>query len=99
MRVEELYPFPEKQLRTVIDRFEKADEYSWLQEEPQNMGAWTYMQPRLRALLGDAATLGYTGRPERASPAEGFATDHETEQARIVTEAATVDSPRKAKRR
>ena len=87
VRVEELYPFPEKQLRTVIDRFGKADEYVWLQEEPQNMGAWTYMQPRLQAMLGDAATLGYTGRPERASPAEGFATDHETEQARIVTEA------------
>ncbi|HEX6065782.1 MAG TPA: 2-oxoglutarate dehydrogenase E1 component, partial [Longimicrobiales bacterium] len=87
VRVEEPYPFPEKQLRTVVDRFEKADEYIWLQEEPQNMGAWTYMQPRLRALLGDAATLGYTGRPERASPAEGFATDHEIEQARIVTEA------------
>jgi 2-oxoglutarate dehydrogenase E1 component len=87
VRVEELYPFPESQLRAVIDRFDKAEEFVWLQEEPQNMGAWGYIQPRLRALLGDAGTLEYIGRPERASPAEGFATDHEDEQARIVTEA------------
>jgi 2-oxoglutarate dehydrogenase E1 component len=92
VRVEELYPFPEQHLRDVIDRFGKAEEYVWLQEEPQNMGAWTYMQPRLRALLGDDVELGYTGRPERASPAEGYASDHEAEQARIVAEAAAVST-------
>ena len=97
-RVEELYPFPEKQLRAVIDRFENADEFFWLQEEPRNMGAWTYVQPRLRALLGDAGTLGYIGRPERASPAEGFATDHEEEQARIVGEAAVRQKGQRVKR-
>ena len=95
VRVEELYPFPEQQLRALIDRFDKAEEYIWMQEEPQNMGAWPYMQPRLRAMLGDAAPLGYVGRPERASPAEGFATDHEIEQARIVTEAASLTGGRK----
>jgi len=59
------------------------------------MGAWTYMQPRLRALLGE--DVAYVGRPERASPAEGYATDHETEQARIVTEAATLSAGRKSR--
>ncbi len=92
VRVEELYPFPEQHLRDVIDRFGKAEEYLWLQEEPQNMGAWTYMQPRLRALLGDGIELGYVGRPERASPAEGYASDHETEQARIVSEAVSMSA-------
>jgi 2-oxoglutarate dehydrogenase E1 component len=95
VRVEELYPFPDTLLRAAIDRFGKADEFVWLQEEPQNMGAWTYMQPRLRALLGE--DVGYAGRPERASPAEGYATDHEIEQARIVAEAATLSAGRKAR--
>ncbi len=97
VRVEELYPLPEKLLRAAIDQFEQADDFVWLQEEPQNMGAWTYMQPRLQGLLGERATLGYVGRPERASPAEGFASDHETEQSRIVTEAVTLSAVRKSR--
>ena len=98
IRVEELYPFPEKQLRKALDRFNHAEEFVWLQEEPQNMGAWTYIRPRIDELLDDAK-LGYAGRPERASPAEGYASDHETEQARIVTEAAAVGSGKKSKSR
>ena len=95
VRVEEMYPFPDTLLREAFDRFKKADEFFWLQEEPSNMGAWTYMQPRLRALIGE--DVGYIGRPERASPAEGYATDHETEQARIVTEAGTFSAGRKSR--
>ena len=53
------------------------------------------MQPRLRALIGE--DVGYIGRPERASPAEGYATDHEMEQARIVTEAGTFSAGRKSR--
>ncbi|MFY7948982.1 MAG: hypothetical protein ACOVRP_07200, partial [Gemmatimonas sp.] len=54
------------------------------QEEPKNQGAWTYVQPRLRASAGAALGVRYVGRPERASPAEGFADAHQAEQARIV---------------
>jgi 2-oxoglutarate dehydrogenase E1 component len=97
VRVEELYPFPEERLRAVVDRFDSADEFIWVQEEPQNMGAWTYMEPRLRALLDGPAMLGYVGRPERASPAEGYASDHETEQARIVSEAIALGASRKSR--
>lgn len=97
-RVEQLYPFPEQELRDAFASFGKLEEVVWLQEEPQNMGAWTYMQPRLRSVLGDGGTLGYAGRPMRASPAEGYATDHEVEQGRIVAEAIGGSSKKKAKR-
>lgn len=86
-RVEQLYPLPEQQLVKAIGSHDRLEEVVWLQEEPQNMGGWRYMEPRLRAIVGERAILGYAGRPERASPAEGFATDHEVEQARIVAEA------------
>jgi 2-oxoglutarate dehydrogenase E1 component len=97
VRVEEMYPLPDTQLRTAIERFDQAEEFFWLQEEPQNMGGWTFMQPRLQMLLGDEATIGYIGRPERASPAEGYASDHESEQSRIVTEAVSFSAGRKSR--
>jgi 2-oxoglutarate dehydrogenase E1 component len=98
IRVEELYPFPADHLREAFERFGNAEDFVWLQEEPQNMGSWSYIAPRIQSLLDDA-TLTYVGRPERASPAEGYASDHETEQARIVAEAATVSSGKKSKSR
>ena len=61
-----------------------VEEVVWAQEEPKNQGAWTYVQPRLRASAGAAVGVRYVGRPERASPAEGFADAHQAEQARIV---------------
>ena len=63
-------------------------EVIWVQEEPRNMGAWSFAQPRLRALLGELP-LRYEGRPERASPAEGYAHRHAAEQLRIVRAALT----------
>jgi 2-oxoglutarate dehydrogenase E1 component len=86
-RVEQLYPFPDAALRGVIEGYPHLREVIWLQEEPQNMGAWSYMEPRLRNLLGDAPRLGYIGRPERASPAEGSPLRHRAEQGHIVAEA------------
>jgi 2-oxoglutarate dehydrogenase E1 component len=62
-------------------------EVVWAQEEPRNMGAWSYMEPRLRELLPGGVTLRYVGRPERASPAEGYPAAHAAEQQRIVEEA------------
>lgn len=86
VRVEELYPFPESELAAALARYPNAQDFVWLQEEPKNMGAWFYIQPRLQPLLG-GRELRYIGRPERASPAEGSAERHEQEQARIVAEA------------
>ncbi|WIG57942.1 MAG: 2-oxoglutarate dehydrogenase E1 component [Ktedonobacterales bacterium] len=89
-RVELLYPFPERELREVMARYPKLREVVWMQEEPRNMGAWTYIAPRLREILPDGLALRYVGRPERASTAEGLAEAHAAEQARIL-EAAVAD--------
>jgi 2-oxoglutarate dehydrogenase E1 component len=88
LRVELLYPFPEEDLRAALARYPQLAEVVWLQEEPQNMGAWNYIAPRLRATLDPAVSLTYVGRGESASPAEGIYTAHAAEQARILREAA-----------
>jgi 2-oxoglutarate decarboxylase len=87
VRIEGLYSFPEDALRVVLGRYPKAREVVWTQEEPRNMGAWAYIAPRLQALLPEDVTLSYAGRPDRASPAEGYPAAHASEQARIVGEA------------
>jgi 2-oxoglutarate dehydrogenase E1 component len=86
VRIEQLYPFPEQAVRAILDRYDRATELAWVQEEPANMGAWDYMRPRLEALVRDRLSLGYVGRPERASPAEGYKNAHDIQQARIVRE-------------
>jgi 2-oxoglutarate dehydrogenase E1 component len=95
-RVEQLAPFQQTALRQTLSRYPNLAEVVWLQEEPQNMGAWTFIEPRLRKLvaelLGDADKLSYIGRPERASPAEGSADLHALNQGKIVA-AAFADAP------
>jgi 2-oxoglutarate dehydrogenase E1 component len=90
VRVELLYPWPEAEIQAVLQKYNGA-EIVWAQEEPHNMGAWSFVEPRLRQL---GVEPRYAGRPERASPAEGYAEMHENEQRRIVSEAITVESAR-----
>ncbi len=91
-RVELLYPFPEREIRQVIESYPALAEVVWVQEEPKNMGAWTFVEPRLRELLPPGLPLSYIGRPERAATAEGQADVHTHEQAKIV-EAAYAGEP------
>jgi multifunctional 2-oxoglutarate metabolism enzyme len=84
VRVEELYPFPEASLRGVLATHSGA-RLTWVQEEPRNMGAWSFMQDRLRRSFGIEA--GYVGRPESAATATGYLDVHAREQARVVQEA------------
>jgi len=84
VRVEELYPFPEKELKAELDRYEGA-EVVWIQEEPENMGAWWYMERQLRSRLGVEPTV--VAREESASPATGSQTVHRNEQELLTTEA------------
>ena len=86
VRVEELYPWPHEEIARIIDRYGGIEEVVWAQEEPRNMGAWSFVWPRLRASTGNAIPIRYIGRPERASPAEGYHTAHAEQQARIVAE-------------
>ena len=86
VRIEQLYSFPENSIRRVLEGYPGVREVVWAQEEPRNMGAWSFLEGRLEALL-DGVTLRYAGRPERASPAEGYPSAHGTAQARLVTDA------------
>jgi 2-oxoglutarate dehydrogenase E1 component len=86
-RVEELYSFPAEELRALLGGYPSLREVVWLQEEPHNMGAWSYVEPRLRELLDPAIPLAYVGRAASASPAEGSLVQHTLEQARIIAEA------------
>jgi 2-oxoglutarate dehydrogenase E1 component len=90
VRVEELYPWPHAIISNILERYTAIDDVVWAQEEPRNMGAWSFVAPRLRAAVGNALPIRYVGRPERASPAEGYASSHAEQQARIVTDALTV---------
>jgi 2-oxoglutarate dehydrogenase E1 component len=91
VRVEQLAPFQNTAIRNILAAYPNAQEIVWLQEEPKNMGAWTFMEPRLRELTGGEIPIRYLGRPDRASPAEGSLYIHNDEQARIVA-AAFADS-------
>ena len=83
-RVELLYPFPEGQILALIARYPNLREVVWTQEEPRNMGARAHMFPRLMQILSGDVHFGYIGRPERASPGEGYPAAHAAEQSRIV---------------
>ncbi len=83
-RVELLYPFPEQSIRELMARYPHLHEVVWVQEEPRNMGARAHMFPRLMQIMPDEIHFGYIGRPERASPGEGYPAAHIAEQSRIV---------------
>ena len=89
VRVDELYPWPGEALAAVVDAYPNLEDVVWAQEEPKNMGAWTYVAPQLRVATGNMLTIRYVGRPERASPAEGYKEAHDVEQKRIVQDALT----------
>ena len=86
-RVELLYPFPEGQILALMGRYPKLQEVVWVQEEPRNMGPRAHMFPRLMQIMPNGIGFGYIGRPERASPGEGYPAAHIAEQSRIVTTA------------
>ena len=85
-RMEQLYSFPWTEMRELLAGYPGLEELVWVQEEPRNMGAWSYVEPKLRELAPDGVRVSYVGRPERASPAEGYPAAHAAEQSRIVQE-------------
>jgi 2-oxoglutarate dehydrogenase E1 component len=101
IRLEQLAPFPAKSLAEELEKYPKA-EVVWCQEEPRNMGAWTFVAPRIEALLADlkaGARPAYVGRAEAASPATGLHKTHEREQAALVDQALGVHRRRRGEKR
>ncbi len=86
-RVEQLYPFPDARLKQVMQGFPKLQEVVWVQEEPENMGAWEYARPFLSELVRNRWSLRYIGRSRSSSPSEGSAVRHLHNQAAIVQQA------------
>ncbi len=88
VRVEQLYPFPRVQLAPFLSGMPKLSKVIWAQEEPKNMGAWTFLEPRLRGLADELGRkkleIQYVGRLDKASPAVGSAKLHDKEQGEIL---------------
>ncbi len=83
VRLEQFYPFPAEGLREIFATYPNATQVFWTQEEPQNMGGWTFVEPRLQEIKGDLS-LRYVGRTASASPATGSYAIHELEQRKLV---------------
>lgn len=92
IRVEQLNPYPREALAAELSRYKKAKDIVWCQEEPENQGAWRFMQPLLQAELRDGLSLSYAGRPAYAAPAEGSLIKHQAGQAALVAEALGAES-------
>jgi 2-oxoglutarate dehydrogenase E1 component len=89
VRIEQLYPFPQKEISNVLSRYGRATEVAWVQEEPKNRGAWMFMDARLREMVPHGV-LTYYGREESASPATGNMKLHVIEEREIVANALEV---------
>jgi 2-oxoglutarate dehydrogenase E1 component len=84
VRVEQLYPFPEDLIREVIARYSNVREVCWVQEEPENMGAWEFARPLLETIIDGRWPLRYIGRSRNSSPSEGSSSWHAANQRAIV---------------
>ena len=84
VRIEQLYPYPQKELKKILAEYKQLKEMFWVQEEPQNMGAWTFIRSRMRRMLPKGVKLKYIGREAAASPAHGYLSIHLGEQKEII---------------
>jgi 2-oxoglutarate dehydrogenase E1 component len=87
VRVEQLYPFPHKAFASEMKRFSNATEVVWCQDEPQNQGAWFFVQHYIHENMLEGQKLGYAGRPASASPAVGYAHLHQEQQKALLDQA------------
>ena len=87
VRIEQLYPFPEKQIRNIIDKYKKAGEYRWVQAEPKNQGTWLFCEDLFNELIANEQRIKFVGRKSFPSPAAGHMKVHTAEQKKLVEEA------------
>jgi 2-oxoglutarate dehydrogenase E1 component len=95
VRVEQLYPYPRREIQAIFAKYRQAREICWVQEEPRNRGAWRFMEDRLGDMLPDPAVLTYYGRDEAASPATGSFKTHESEEQEILSHALELPANKK----
>ena len=81
--LEQMYPFPEDEMRATLARYSQATQFVWVQEEPANMGALSFVVPRLKRIVG--SKLRTIKRAANATPATGSAKAHELEQKTLIT--------------
>ncbi|MFC0116832.1 2-oxoglutarate dehydrogenase E1 component [Pseudoalteromonas xiamenensis] len=91
VRVEQLYPFPHKEMDEIMARYQHVRDFVWCQEEPQNQGAWYCSQHHFWDAIPKGATLKYAGRKASAAPACGYLSTHNKEQAALVADALTIE--------
>ena len=84
IRVEQLYPFPHKAFAAEVKRYPNASDMVWCQDEPQNQGAWFFVQHYIHENMRDGQRLGYAGRAASASPAVGYAHLHQEQQKALI---------------
>jgi 2-oxoglutarate dehydrogenase E1 component len=84
VRIEQLYPFPHKAFATELKKYPNATEVVWCQDEPQNQGAWFFVQHYIHENMLDGQKLGYSGRAASASPAVGYSHLHQEQQKALV---------------
>ena len=87
LRVEQLYPFPHKAFAAELKKYPNAMDVVWCQDEPQNQGAWFFVQHYIHENMLDGQKLGYAGRPASASPAVGYAHLHQEQQKALLDQA------------
>jgi len=94
IRLEQLYPFEKGLVTTIVSKYAKASSFVWCQEEPQNMGCWNFIRPRMESVLHEAGikeSIGFIGRLEAASPAVGYLYAHNKQQEILVNEALRIN--------
>jgi 2-oxoglutarate dehydrogenase E1 component len=89
VRVEQLVPFPKKELQQILGKYNSLEEVCWVQEEPENMGAWSFVQNQLKDLLPEGLPLHYIGRSASSSPAEGSLAWHTLNQRNLIDKVFT----------
>ena len=93
VRVEQLYPFPEKDLASIIQQYKNVEDVVWCQEEPMNQGAWYSSQHHIRRVLysyGPDLHLHFAGREASAAPAAGYTSLHNKQQSQLIDDALDI---------
>jgi len=91
VRIEQLYPFPHKDLETTLKPYAHVRDFVWCQEEPLNEGAWYCSQHNIREAIPKGSLLSYAGRPASASPAVGYVSVHQEQQKALVDDTLKIN--------